>query len=271
VSRSGVLPGALALAERDLILIRRNISDVLLRSLVQPLLFVFVFTYVYPKIGSSLISPHTRLTVATLILPGLVGFSAMFCGIFAVGLPFAMDLGLTREIDDRAMAPINTWLIPIVRLALGAVQATAVALIVPLMIKGIALQPPDTAGLDLAVFIPVLLLCGVCTSAMGLFIAGLVNVERLPAVLTVVPIPLIFLSSGYYPWASLGSLPALKAVILLNPLTYVAEALRASATPHVAHMSLAISLPATSAWTLVMATVGVRAITRQIVNSEARA
>jgi len=40
-----------ALLMRDFNVLRKNIVEFIVRSLMQPLLFVFVFTYVFPKIG----------------------------------------------------------------------------------------------------------------------------------------------------------------------------------------------------------------------------
>jgi ABC-2 type transport system permease protein len=261
-----ILRGALPLAERDLLLIRRGIPDLLLRGLVQPLLFVFVFTYIYPHIGAHLTPSQGHLQVSTIVLPGIIGFSALFSGIFAVGMPLAVDLGLTREIDDRAMAPIPTGMIPLVRLLSGACQAVATALIVPLMIHLIAVQRPDTAGWSPALFVVALTACGLCTAAIGLLVAGVVPIANLPSVLTVIHLPLTFLGAGYYPWASLATIPVLKYAILANPMTYASEALRAAVTPQVPHMNPAISIPATFVWAVVMAVIGGRGIVRQIRN-----
>jgi len=40
-----------ALLMRDLNVLRKNLIEFIIRSVMQPLLFVFVFTYVFPKIG----------------------------------------------------------------------------------------------------------------------------------------------------------------------------------------------------------------------------
>lgn len=264
VSRWRSMHGAIVLAERDFLLIRRSIGDLLLRSLVQPLLFSFTFTYIYVRIGGGFgVGEHAG--IATVVLPGIIGFSALFSGIFAVGMPLAVDLGITREIDDRALAPMPTTLIPVVRLMTGAVQAIAAALVVPVMIAVVAARAPDTRGWQPMLFAVALLACGLCTASIGLLMAGLVATEKLPAVLTVIHLPLTFLGAGYYPWAALSKVPVLQVAILLNPMTYVSESLRAAVTPHVAHMNPAIAISATVAWTCVMATVGARGVARRIV------
>ena len=40
-----------ALMLRDLTVLRKNFLEFMVRTMMQPLLFVFVFTYVFPKIG----------------------------------------------------------------------------------------------------------------------------------------------------------------------------------------------------------------------------
>ena len=82
--------------------------------------------------------------------------------------------------------------------------------------------------------------------------------------LTVIHLPLTFLGAGYYPWAALGDLPLLQALLLLNPMTYVCEGLRAALTPEVAHLDPAISIPVALAASAAMAAIGARGVTRRI-------
>lgn len=271
VRLAGAMRGPLALFERDLLLLRRSVPALLLRSVFQPLLFVFVFAYVYPRIGVSLTRPGSHLNISTVVLPGLTGFALMFCGVYAVGMPLAVDLGVTREIDDRALAPIPTIAIPGVTLLSGAAQAIGAALLVPLMIHFVAIQHPDTVGWSPALAVLALIASGFCMAAMGLFVAGLVPIALLPVVLTVLPMPVTFLGAGYYSWASLSVLPALKIAILLNPMTWVSESLRGALTPAVPHMTPAIALLGTSVWAVAMATIGSRAIARRVMSEGAAA
>ena len=43
---------------------------------------------------------------STVLLPGLMAVAIMFSGIAAVALPLAQEFGITREIDDRVMCPL---------------------------------------------------------------------------------------------------------------------------------------------------------------------
>ena len=51
--RTSTLSAFGALLLRDLTVLRKNLKEFIPRTVLQPLLLVFVFTYVLPKIGSS--------------------------------------------------------------------------------------------------------------------------------------------------------------------------------------------------------------------------
>lgn len=254
------LRSGLALLERELLLFRRQLGDFLSRSLTQPLMFIFVFTFVYPRIpGSGLSSAH----FGTVILPGIMAFAALFCGIFAVGVPLSIDLGQSREIDDRALAPLPTWAIPALRVASAVVQAAVTAaLVIPLMVLLARHHPILNISAPLLVFS--LLLAAFMAGAIGVFVGGLVSPIRLPTVLAAVQIPLTFLGAGYFPWVSLNHIPVLKALILLNPVVYMSEALRAALTPSIPHMNPAVCLPVGFAYGAIIALLGSRGVVRQI-------
>jgi ABC-2 type transport system permease protein len=42
----------------------------------------------------------------------------------------------------------------------------------------------------------------------------------------------------YYPWSTLSPIPWLKWAVLVNPLVYMSEGLRASLTPSLPHMPI---------------------------------
>ena len=62
------------------------------------------------------------------------------------------------------------------------------------------------------------------------------NPRRISLLFAVVVIPVTFLGCVYYPWAELRSIRWLQVVVLLNPLVYMSEGLRASLTPALPHM-----------------------------------
>ena len=95
------------LIRRDMRVARREAFQLSMRTIMNPFLFVFVFAYVFPKIGQQFQSGG-GISFATIIVPGLIGSAIIFNGISAVALPLVMEFGATREIEDRVMAPLPT-------------------------------------------------------------------------------------------------------------------------------------------------------------------
>src|SRR5580658_8265331 len=95
---------------RDLYVLRREFLPFIIRVCMNPLLFLFVFTYVIPHMDAGAAMNPTGAMAggafSTVLLPGLMAVAIMFSGIAAVALPLAQEFGITREIDDRVMCPL---------------------------------------------------------------------------------------------------------------------------------------------------------------------
>ncbi len=226
-----------ALLLRDLAVLRKTFLEFAVRTIMQPLLFVFVFTYVFPKIGQAVGGTGGEQTFSSLLVPGVIAIACIFQGIQAVALPLVQDFGYSREIEDRVMAPLPVWGVAAEKLLAGAIQGlVAAAIVFPL-----ALVVPATPvhlnirPLELATLLPLASLTG---SSLGLVIGTRVEPRQVPLVFGIVVIPITFLGATYYPWASLTPIPWLKAAVLLNPLVYMSEGMRVSLTPQFPHMPL---------------------------------
>ena len=93
-------------------MLRKNLKEFLPRTLLQPLLLVFVFTYVFPKIGQGVGGGGAaRRRSRRMLVAGVVGLAIMFQGIQAVALPLVQEFGYTREIEDRVLAPLPVELV----------------------------------------------------------------------------------------------------------------------------------------------------------------
>ncbi len=108
---------------------RREFAQFILRAVMQPFLFVFVFLYVFPHIGAGIHGPG-RASFGTILLPGLVAVAVLFQGIQAVALPLVNEINRTREIEDRVMAPLPTNLVAFEKILFGGTQSALAALIV---------------------------------------------------------------------------------------------------------------------------------------------
>lgn len=120
-----------ALLLRDLRVLEKGIGVFAIRTVMQPLLLVFVFTYVFPKIGQGIGgSSSSEAAFSTLLMAGVIATSMIFQGVQAVALPLVQEFGYTREIEDRVMAPLPVWGVAVEKIASGAVQALIAGLVV---------------------------------------------------------------------------------------------------------------------------------------------
>ena len=88
---------------RDLHVLRREFLPFVIRVCMNPLLFLFVFTYVIPHMtAGAAMNPTGAMAggaFSTVLLPGLMAVSIMFSGIAAVALPLAS--GVWDNARDR--------------------------------------------------------------------------------------------------------------------------------------------------------------------------
>lgn len=226
-----------ALMLRDLTVLRKNFLEFVLRTVMQPLLFVFVFTYVFPQIGQGVGGAKGEATFSSILVAGVIAIACIFQGIQAVALPLVQEFGYTREIEDRVMAPLPVWAVASGKLLGGAVQGLIAAAIVFPLAHWI---PITDVHLKIVWWrlVTVLPIASVLGAALGLSIGTRADPRKVPLIFGLVVIPITFLGATYYPWAALTPIPWLKAAVLVNPLVYMSEGMRVSLTPYVEHMPL---------------------------------
>jgi ABC-2 type transport system permease protein len=227
---------------RDFRVLSREIAPFLIRVAMNPLLFLFVFTYVMPHMsgGGAAASPMAGMSASaggfgTVLLPGLMAVAIMFSGIAAVALPLSQEFGVTREIDDRVMCPLPIGAVALEKIIFSAIQSVlAAALVFPL-----AYYIPSTPVLvhisSWPFLITVVILASLVAGALGLTIGTSVQPKQIGLIFGVVVVPITFLGCVYYPWAALTHIRWLQIGVLINPIVYMSEGLRSALTPS-AHM-----------------------------------
>ncbi len=88
----------------------------------------------------------------------------------------------------------------------------------------------------------VILLASISSATLGLLVGTIIKPSQVAAIFPGFLIPLVFLGSVFFSWNTLHVTPIIQVLVLLNPLVYVNEALRAILTPQLPHMSLFISI-----------------------------
>ena len=225
---------------RDLYVLRRELFPFAVRVCMNPLLFLFVFTYVLPHMsGGASMNPTARMAgtnFSTVLLPGLMAVAIMFSGIAAVALPLAQEFGITREIDDRVMCPLPVAGVAIEKICFSALQSLVAAAIVYPLARYIPSTPADTHVSSWPFLILVLILSSLLSGALGLTIGTSVKPQQIGLIFGIVVVPITFLGCVYYSWAALKPIRWLQVGVLFNPIVYMSEGLRAALTPGLAHM-----------------------------------
>ena len=266
-SRSALL----ALILRDLVVLRKNVAEFVTRTLVQPFLLVFVFLYVFPTIGQGIGGRGTAAesAFATVLVPGVVGITIMFQGIQAVAMVLASEFGYTREIEDRVQAPCPIWLVAVAKVLSGAVQGLIAALIVFPM-AAVVHAPGVHAHLSVTWWVVITLIPLACVTmtSLGLLLGTVFEARNLGLMFGFVVLPLTFLGGTYYQWTKLAPVQEqgihwLQIVVLVNPLIYVNEGLRAGLT-HASHMPLYVVYPVMIAFLVTFLGLGLRNFRRRV-------
>ncbi len=234
-----------ALFLRDGVVAKREIFGILIRTLMQPVLFVTVFGLLLPRMG---MIPREY---NTLLLPGIAALCMTMASIWSVTMPLIADFGMTKEIEDRLLAPVPIELVAIQKVCSGIAQgAMAVVFVLPTARLLMGPVPGLTLG-NLPLLVVMVILGGAVFSAFGLFLGTALQPQHISLMMQLIFAPLIMFGCTYYPWRGLDRFPFLKYAVLINPLVYISEGMRAALTPGVAHMPVVAVLGA-----LIVATTG---------------
>jgi ABC-2 type transport system permease protein len=257
---------------RDLTVLRKTLGEFVARTLIQPFLLVFVFLYVFPTIGQGVGGGHGHVSesgFATVLVPGVVGISIMFQGIQAVALPLSTEFGYTREIEDRVQAPCPIWLVAIAKVLSASVQAVlAAAIVFPIAAVVHASGVHAHLQVHWLVLLTLLPIAAVAMTGLGLVLGTTFEPRNIGLMFGFVVLPLTFLGGTYYQWTKLapvklGGFHWLQTLVLINPLIYVTEGMRAALTPF-SHMPLYVIYPVLLGFCVVFLWLGLRNFRRRV-------
>ena len=245
-----------ALLLRDLVVVRKTWKEVLPRTLIQPFLLVFVFAYIFPKIGQGIGGAAGASEFSTLLIAGVVGLAIMFQGIQSVALPMVQEFGYTREIEDRVQAPLPVSLLAVEK---------AVATLEKAGTKPRVLVPAtpihlDVNWLELLTIVPIgCYMCG----ALGLTFGTRFEPRTVPMLFGIFVLPMTFLGAVYYSWSTLEPVRWVQILVLANPLVYLCEGLRAALTTS-DHMSLWAVYPAMLGFSVLFTWLGINGFKKRV-------
>ena len=257
---------------RDLYVLRRELFPFAIRVAMQPLLFLFVFTYVFPHMSGGMAgNPMAAgngggVSFSTVLLPGLMAVAIMFSGIAAVALPLAQEFGITREIDDRVMCPLPVPFVAAEKICFSAMQSMIAAVIVYPLAIWIPATPASAHIASWPFLLLILVLASLVAGALGLTIGTAVKPQQIGLIFGVVVVPITFLGCVYYPWAALKPIPWLQYGVLFNPIVYMSEGLRAATTPQLGHMNSFAIVGMLCFFLLVLGGIGMRGFLRRVIS-----
>ena len=268
-----------AMMAREFRVLRRNAVATFTRAVMQPLLFVFVFAYVFPKIGggfnlgagagaSAGAQVAGAINFATILVPGLMASMLLMQGIMAVTFPLVMEFSWQRTIEDRALAPVPIKVLAIQKITAGAVQAFLGACIVfPIvLLVHAAGQAPHVHVTNWGLFALILVFASLLTSSLGLLLGTIMDPRKMQMLFAVILLPATMLGCVYYPWAALHHIRWLQIAVLINPMVYMSEGLRAVLTPSLEHMPMWAVMLALVGGTVVFGYLGTRTFTKRVLN-----
>jgi ABC-2 type transport system permease protein len=261
-----------ALILRDLVVLRKHFGEFVARVVIQPFLLVFVFLYVFPTIGQGIGGARagaSESAFATVLVPGVVAISIMFQGIQAVALQMSTEFGYTREIEDRVQAPCPIWLVAIAKVLSGAVQGILAAVIVfPIASVIHARGVHAHLSVHWLIVVTLIPLAAVAMTSLGLLLGTTFEPRNIGLMFGFVVLPLTFLGGTYYQWTKLAPVQVhgfhwLQVLVLINPLIYVAEGMRAAFT-HASHMPLYVIYPVLIGFCALFLGLGLRNFRRRV-------
>jgi ABC-2 type transport system permease protein len=253
-----------ALLLRDLTVLRKNLKEFIPRTVLQPLLLVFVFTYVFPKIGQGVGGGGAGATLfSSVLVAGVIGTAILFQGIQSTALPLVQEFGYTREIEDRVLAPLPVALVAFEKVVAGALQC-AIAAIIVFPIAAIVPATPVHLHINWLILLTLGPLACLMSAGLGLMFGTIFDPRTIPMLFGVIVIPITFLGCTYYSWLALEPIKWLKIGTLVNPLVYLSEGFRAALTP-VPHMSLLAVYPVVTGFAVLFTWLGIRGFTKRVI------
>ncbi len=227
-----------AMVQRDLLIQARDMGEFVFRVAMLPFILILTYGYMLPTLG---ILPES---FPSQMFAGMVGMSMLITGIHGTAVPLTMDFNNLHEIEDRLLAPVSARLVAFAKMLVGIIESFIGGLIVlpiSLIFMGPKIDVTMGAG-DIPLLLLVLVLISLASATLGLLVGTIIKPTQIAAMFPGFLMPIVFLGAIFFSWQSLSAIPVLQAIVLVNPLVYANEALRAIMTAQIPHMFLGWSI-----------------------------
>jgi ABC-2 type transport system permease protein len=211
-----------ALWRRDMIKFLRDRRQ-LVTSLTRSFIWLLAFGL---GMRTSVQVPTSGVDYVSFLVPGLASMTVLFASMFAaISIVWEREFGFLKEL---LVAPVPRGAIVAAKILAGSatalIETSVMLLLSPL--AGARFSPWGALA-----SLPLLGLFGMTVNALGIIVAArMKSFEGFGAVVNFVIQPVFFLSGALYPIAGLPR--GLRAVVFINPMTYVVDAVRGLCIGH---------------------------------------
>ena len=211
-----------ALWRRDMIKFLRD-RRTLATSLTRPFLWLLAFGF---GLRASVRLPTGGADFVSFLVPGLAAMTVLFASMFAaISIVWEREFGFLKEL---LVAPVPRGAIVTAKILAGSatalIETTLMLALSPLV--GARFSP-----LGALASLPLLTVFGMAVNALGIVVAARMrSFEGFGSVVNFVIQPVFFLSGALYPLAGLPH--GLRAVVLVNPMSYTVDAVRGLCIGH---------------------------------------
>jgi len=115
-------------------------------------------------------------------------------------------------------------------------------------------------------FALIIVLVAAFSACGGLALGCSINQQHIGLMFSMVMTPMIFFGCTYYPWSALKTFPILQKIVLINPLVYASEGLRATLVPQFSHLSMTAVLIALFFFDTLLLILGLRQFEKKSVS-----
>ena len=190
----------------------------LVATFVQPLFFLFILGAGF---GSARL-PGLEGNYINFLAPGIIAMAIMFSSMFTgVSVLWDKQFGFLQEV---LVAPVSRFSIIVGRTLGGATTALIQGFIILFIAFGLGVNISGLLGILLTIIFMVLI--AFTAVGFGLTIASRIqDFQGFPLIMNLVIMPLLFLSSAFFP---VSANETLKSISMFNPLFYMVDGLRGS-------------------------------------------
>lgn len=188
-------------------------------TIVQPLLFLFILGSGFREVQ---LPGLNDVAYIHFFAPGIITMSIVFSSMFTgISVLWDKQFGFLQEV---LVAPVSRFSIIIGRTLGGASVALVQGFIILLIT--ILLGIPIAGLFGIIMTLVFMVLIAFTSVGLGLIFASKMNdFQSFPLIMNLVMMPLLFLSSAFFP---VSSDPLLLSIAYINPLFYMVDGLRGS-------------------------------------------